>query len=134
MRCAQRIKLPAYSFASAPQADYDVLMRQSKLSADALRDAVDQLNSDGHGGGGWEVVEGKLHKEFVFANFIEAFGFMTRAAIIAEKMNHHPEWFNVYKTVRVDLTTHESGGITQLDFDLAKRMDALCRPPNGMCD
>lgn len=71
----------------------------------------------------WQVVDGKLHKEFVFADFIEAFGFMTRCAITAEKMNHHPEWFNVYKKVTVDLMTHEAGGLTELDFGLAQSMD-----------
>jgi 4a-hydroxytetrahydrobiopterin dehydratase len=73
----------------------------------------------------WEVVDGKLHKEFVFSNFIDAFGFMTRAAMIAEGMNHHPEWFNVYRKVVVDLTTHEAGGLTELDFQLAGKMDSL---------
>lgn len=73
----------------------------------------------------WEIVDGKLHKEFVFGNFIEAFGFMTQAAICAEAMNHHPEWFNVYKKVIVDLTTHEASGITELDFELAGKMESL---------
>ena len=74
---------------------------------------------------GWTVVEGKLHREFKFQDFVQAFGFMTSAALVAESMNHHPEWFNVYSTVRVDLNTHDVGGISQLDFDLAERMDAL---------
>lgn len=73
----------------------------------------------------WEVRGGKLHQEFIFKNFIEAFGFMTQAALIAEKLNHHPEWFNVYKTVSVDLTTHEADGITERDFALAQAMDAI---------
>lgn len=73
----------------------------------------------------WQLEDGKLHRTFVFSNFVEAFGFMTRAAIHAEKMNHHPEWSNVYKTVDVYLTTHEAGGITQRDFDLAAIFDAL---------
>jgi len=72
----------------------------------------------------WSLLDGKLHREFVFSNFIEAFGFMTKAAILAEKSNHHPEWFNVYKKVVVDLTTHEVGGITERDFNLAKEMEA----------
>jgi 4a-hydroxytetrahydrobiopterin dehydratase len=71
----------------------------------------------------WEIKDGKLHKEFVFDNFIEAFGFMTRVAIIAEGMNHHPEWFNVYKKVLIDLTTHEAGGISELDFQLASKIE-----------
>lgn len=66
-----------------------------------------------------------IEKAFVFKNFIEAFGFMTRAALWAEKWNHHPEWFNVYKTVRVVLTTHDAGGLSELDLKLARKMDAL---------
>ncbi len=74
---------------------------------------------------GWSLVNGKLHRDYKFANFVEAFGFMTSAAIEAEKMNHHPEWFNVYSKVIVDLTTHEASGITALDFELAGKMEAL---------
>ena len=74
---------------------------------------------------GWRVRDGKLHREFVFASFVEAFGFMTRAALVAERANHHPEWFNVYRTVRVDLTTHESGGITERDTALARALNEL---------
>ena len=76
---------------------------------------------------GWEMVEGReaIHKRFVFKNFVEAFGFMTRAALWAEKLNHHPEWANVYKTVDVTLTTHDTGGLSALDGKLAAKMDAL---------
>jgi 4a-hydroxytetrahydrobiopterin dehydratase len=74
---------------------------------------------------GWTVAEGKLHREFRFADFVTAFGFMTRAALVAERMNHHPEWFNVWNTVRVDLTTHDAGGISGRDFELAAEMDRL---------
>lgn len=74
---------------------------------------------------GWNVVEGKLHKDFEFANFNEAFGFMTRAAMEIEKMNHHPEWFNVYNRISVDLMTHDVGGITQNDINLAKILNSL---------
>ncbi len=74
---------------------------------------------------GWTLVAGKLHREYKFTSFIQAFGFMTSVALVAERMNHHPEWFNVYGTVRVDLTTHDVGGISQLDFKLAEKMDAL---------
>lgn len=76
---------------------------------------------------GWSPVEGRpaIEKSFVFANFVEAFGFMTRCALVAEKMNHHPEWSNVYKTVNVTLTTHDAGGVTSLDVDLAAKMNAL---------
>lgn len=74
---------------------------------------------------GWSVVNGKLHKDFVFDDFVEAFGFMTRAAIHIEKMNHHPEWFNVYNKISVDLTTHDAGGITQNDIVLARTLNSL---------
>ncbi|MGV6858740.1 MAG: 4a-hydroxytetrahydrobiopterin dehydratase [bacterium] len=73
----------------------------------------------------WQLKEGKLHKDFTFKDFIEAFGFMSRAAILAEKMDHHPEWFNVYKHVHIDLTTHEAGGISDRDFKLASAIEAL---------
>lgn len=76
---------------------------------------------------GWEMVEGRdaIRKTFVFGNFVEAFGWMTQAAIWAEKWNHHPEWSNVYKTVDVVLTTHDVGGISALDAKLARKMDVL---------
>ena len=73
----------------------------------------------------WTIKDKKLHREFVFKNFVEAFGFMTQAALISERMNHHPEWFNVYKTVVVDLTTHEANGITERDFALAQAMNVI---------
>lgn len=73
----------------------------------------------------WQSADGKLFKQFKFDNFIQAIGFMTQAAIIAEKMNHHPEWSNVYNKVEINLVTHHSGGITQLDFDLAGRIEQL---------
>ncbi len=74
---------------------------------------------------GWSTVNGKLHKDFVFDDFIEAFGFMCKAAIHIEKMNHHPEWFNVYNKISVDLITHDAGGITQNDVALARTLNAL---------
>ncbi len=74
---------------------------------------------------GWSLANDKLRREFKFASFIEAFGFMSSAAIEAEKMNHHPEWFNVYNKVVVELTTHDAGGITKLDFELAGKMNKL---------
>lgn len=73
----------------------------------------------------WQIVGGKLHKTFVFADFVQAFGFMTRVALYAEKSNHHPEWFNVYKKVVIDLTTHEVGGLSARDFSLAHRIETL---------
>ena len=74
---------------------------------------------------GWTVQGGKLHRELQFADFVQAFSFMTRCALLAEKRDHHPEWFNVYGRVVVDLTTHDAGGITQNDVDLAKTMNDL---------
>ena len=73
----------------------------------------------------WKKAKGQsaLQKSFTFSNFNEAFGFMTRVALVAEQMNHHPEWFNVYNRVDVLLSTHDSGGVTELDFKLAKFMD-----------
>ena len=72
---------------------------------------------------GWSLVNGKLHKEFKFRSFVEAFGFMTKVALIAEGMNHHPEWFNVYSTVQVTLATHDAGGVTEKDVALARFME-----------
>ncbi len=74
---------------------------------------------------GWKLKAGKLCREYRFADFVTAFGFMTQAALVAESMNHHPEWFNVYHTVKVELTTHDSGGISAKDFALAQRMEKL---------
>ncbi|MBR3371486.1 MAG: 4a-hydroxytetrahydrobiopterin dehydratase [Rhodobacteraceae bacterium] len=74
---------------------------------------------------GWQRTDGRdaIEKKFAFANFVEAFGWMTRCAILAEKMDHHPEWSNVYKHVNVVLTTHDAGGVTDLDVKLARKMD-----------
>ena len=76
---------------------------------------------------GWSVVSEKLHKEFEFDSFNQAFGFMTRAAMEIEKMNHHPEWFNVYNRITVELTTHDAGGITKNDVNLAKILNSLAQ-------
>ena len=73
----------------------------------------------------WNLEESKLHRRFVFDGFVEAFGFMSQIAILAEKMDHHPEWSNVYNRVEVFLTTHDAGGLTELDFELARSMDRL---------
>jgi 4a-hydroxytetrahydrobiopterin dehydratase len=73
----------------------------------------------------WKVEGGKLHREYKFADFVAAFGFMTGAALVAQAMDHHPEWFNVWNTVRVDLTTHDAGGISALDVKLAQSMEQL---------
>ena len=76
---------------------------------------------------GWRKVEGRdaITKTFTFANFVDAFGFMSRVALHAEKLNHHPEWFNVYNRVEVTLSTHDAGGLTELDAKLAARMERL---------
>ena len=90
-----------------------------------MRLSDEQIKTELTGLSGWSVVNGKLHKDFVFDDFVEAFGFMTRAAIHIEKMNHHPEWFNVYNKISVDLTTHDAGGITQNDIVLARTLNSL---------
>jgi 4a-hydroxytetrahydrobiopterin dehydratase len=74
---------------------------------------------------GWTVVDGALHREFVFADFSEAFGFMARAALVAEKMDHHPDWSNSWNKVVVNLSSHDVGGLTQRDERLARRMNEL---------
>jgi 4a-hydroxytetrahydrobiopterin dehydratase len=91
-----------------------------KLTADARTAALAKL-------AGWSEVKGRdaITRKFVFKDFNEAFGFMTRAALVAEKLDHHPEWFNVYKTVEVTLSTHDAGGLTELDVKLAEAMNAL---------
>lgn len=74
---------------------------------------------------GWSVVNEKLHKEIEFESFNQAFGFMTRSAMEIEKMNHHPEWFNVYNRLVIDLMTHDAGGITRNDINLARILNSL---------
>lgn len=93
-------------------------MMAEKLSADARTAAVASLDD-------WSDVDGRdaIQKTFTFKNFNQAFGFMSRVAMMAEKMDHHPEWFNVYKTVDVTLVTHDAGGVTELDIKLASFMD-----------
>jgi 4a-hydroxytetrahydrobiopterin dehydratase len=78
---------------------------------------------------GWSVDAKRdaITKSFVFANFVEAFGFMTKSALVAERMDHHPEWSNVYKTVNVLLTTHDAGGLTMKDVELARAMEAAAK-------
>ena len=91
-----------------------------KLSGEARKSALARLK-------GWREVAGRdaITRKFVFKDFNEAFGFMARAALIAEKLDHHPEWSNVYKTVDVTLSTHDAGGLTELDIKLAEAMDNL---------
>ena len=91
-----------------------------KLTGDARKAALAKLAS-------WSEVKDRdaITKTFVFREFNEAFGFMTRAALVAEKLDHHPEWFNVYKTVTVTLSTHDAGGLTEHDVKLAEAMNRL---------
>jgi 4a-hydroxytetrahydrobiopterin dehydratase len=91
-----------------------------KLTGQGRTEALRKLS-------GWSEVSGRnaISRKFVFKDFNQAFGFMTRAALVAEKMDHHPEWFNVYKNVEVTLSTHDAGGVTELDIKLAGEMDKL---------
>ena len=93
-------------------------LRPTKMSGTERQKRVKSLK-------GWSIQKGKLHKEYVLADFNEAFGFMCRVALIAEKMNHHPEWFNVWNKVVIDLSTHDAGGISELDFQFAERVGKL---------
>ena len=83
-----------------------------KLTEDEIRTRMGELP-------GWEYLEGKLHRELRFKDFAQAFGFMTALALVAEKMNHHPDWSNVYHRVVIDLSTHDVGGVSDRDFELA---------------
>ena len=90
------------------------------LTADELQSAMDELP-------GWELEGDRLRREFVFGDFVEAFGFMTSVALLAERANHHPEWRNVYNRVTIALTTHDAGGLTRRDLLLASEIDRLMR-------
>jgi 4a-hydroxytetrahydrobiopterin dehydratase len=89
-----------------------------RLSAKEIDDSLTPLD-------GWIVQAGKIHKEFTFPDFVHAFGFMAGVALVAEQMNHHPEWSNIYNRVVIDLHTHDAGGITALDIEFARRVDVL---------
>lgn len=95
-------------------------MARQKLDAAEIENALSQLQ-------GWSLSEdgSAINRHLTFANFSEAFGFMARVALAAEKMDHHPEWSNVYKTVDIALSTHDAGGLTELDLKLAKKIDSL---------
>ena len=95
-------------------------MPVTRLSATKIKAALASLP-------GWSLRKGKLHREYRFGDFVDAFAFMSACALRAQEMNHHPEWSNVYNKVRVDLTTHDAGGISASDVKLAKAMDALAR-------
>lgn len=93
-------------------------MAREKMNRQAIEAAMAELD-------GWTLAEdaGSISRTFTFRNFSEAFAFMTRSALAAEKLDHHPDWSNVYKTVVVRLNTHDAGGLTALDFDLARKMN-----------
>jgi 4a-hydroxytetrahydrobiopterin dehydratase len=93
-------------------------MANHKMSEAEIREELAKLPE-------WSLEGEKLQRTFRFADFVAAFGFMARCALVAERMNHHPEWYNVYGLVRVDLTTHDCGGISQRDFTLARHMNRL---------
>lgn len=95
-------------------------MARAKLDEAAVRGRLSELD-------GWELRGGKLHRELAFPDFVTAFAFMTRVALLAEKADHHPEWSNVYGKVTIDLVTHDAGGITERDLALAKAIDAAVR-------
>lgn len=93
-------------------------MESLKATADQLSEFISKNQS-------WSLQENKLHREFIFGDFIMAFGFMTQAALVAESSNHHPEWSNIYNKVAVNLTTHENNGISTKDFRLAEAMNKI---------
>jgi 4a-hydroxytetrahydrobiopterin dehydratase len=101
----------------------DVTMQVSKLDDKARADALGSLPE-------WtfDAQAGGIRRTLRFADFAEAFGFMARVAIVAEKADHHPEWFNVYNRVEILLTTHDAGGLSQRDIDLARNIDAMTNP------
>ena len=93
-------------------------MTITRLTDAEIEDALAGLD-------GWTVADGKLHRAYAFVDFVEAFGFMARCALVAESRSHHPEWSNVWNKVVVDLTTHDAGGISKLDVELATTMNEL---------
>ena len=98
-------------------------MKREKLESPVISQLLGELK-------GWTLDDaaGSISKTFKFGSFVEAFGFMAESALAAEKLNHHPEWFNVYSRVEVKLNTHDAGGLTELDFKLAKAMDKAAAP------
>jgi 4a-hydroxytetrahydrobiopterin dehydratase len=89
-----------------------------KLSDAQISDRLSSMD-------GWSLKNGKIHREFRFGDFSEAWGFMSRVALLAEQMNHHPEWFNVWNKVRIDLSTHDVGGVSRLDLDMAGSINQM---------
>ena len=110
--------------AAEPGEDRGLLFRLHTFGHHPLLQRV-RHGDDRRSDGTRTLVAGKLHRELRFPDFVRAFGFMTSVALVAESMNHHPEWSNVYGRVTIDLTTHDAGGITALDLELARRIYAL---------
>lgn len=96
-----------------------------KLSETELQQELESINAPLESDKKWQIIDGKLHKEFVFKNFIQAFGFMTQVAIHAEKLIHHPEWSNVWNKVTIDFVTHDVDGLSDLDIKMIKRIEKL---------
>lgn len=93
-------------------------MKRAILTGPALENEIASLS-------GWSLSDGKLHRDFVFPTFVEAFGFMSSVALIAESMNHHPDWSNTYNRVSIDLITHDLGGVSTFDVEFAARVNKL---------
>ena len=100
------------------------MSRPPKLSDPEIRIRLQTLPD-------WELADGKLRREFVFRDFVAAFGFMSQVALTAEKMDHHPEWSNIYNRVVVELQTHDAGGLTALDFELALAASDVMNEPRS---
>lgn len=98
-----------------------------KYTEQQIEEALAEINRTLEDEQKWNIVDNKLSKTFKFKSFIRAFGWMSQIAIWAEKLNHHPEWFNVYNKVEINLTTHDAGGISELDFKLANKMELLVK-------
>lgn len=96
------------------------MSKPTPLSESSLTAALANLE-------GWSLRAGKLHRDYVFSDFVAAFGFMTSAALVAQALDHHPEWFNVYNRVTIDLTTHDAGGVSERDVELAHALEDLAR-------
>ena len=95
-------------------------MAIAKLTSQDIQHALVQLP-------GWQLDQGKLYRRFAFGSFVDAFGFMSQVALLAEAMDHHPEWSNVYNRVDIHLTTHDAGGISARDVELAEKISAIAR-------
>ena len=110
--------MPDLEPTNQPPARRQTTMATAKLGDHEISERLQQLPE-------WQIRHGKLFRQFKFRNFVDAFGFMTRVALLAEQMDHHPEWFNVYATVDIWLTTHDAGGISNRDFQMARAISAL---------